>query len=183
MKEVEVKARVSDLDALQTTIEKLGIKFSKPVTQNDLVFAERLDNFTESLSGVNFLRIRKQGNKTLLTLKRPEANETVSFEREVEIYDAEPMRQIIEFLGFKLAVRVNKKRRQAKHRDLELCLDDVEGLGTFIEVEKMAEENDDSLKIQKELYTFLKQFGITDADRVEDGYDTLVAKKFGHEKN
>ena len=46
------------------------------------------------------------------------------------------MTSICEQLGFVLHVRVNKIRRKASFNGYEICLDEVEDLGSFIEVEK-----------------------------------------------
>lgn len=49
---------------------------------------------------------------------------------------------------------------------MTLCLDEVEGLGAFIEIEKMTSEND-VLAVQEELYLFLENIGITKKDLAE----------------
>ena len=55
-------------------------------------------------------------------------------------------------------------------------MDEVEGLGSFIEVEEMTEDGD-SEKIQEKLFEFLKTMGITDEDREQYGYDVLLWQK------
>jgi adenylate cyclase class IV len=51
-------------------------------------------------------------------------------------------------------------------------LDQVKGLGNFIEVEKFS--TDDTFKIQEELFRFLETLGVKRKDRVLHGYDVLV---------
>jgi adenylate cyclase class IV len=51
-------------------------------------------------------------------------------------------------------------------------LDEVDGLGSYIEVEKMSDE--DGEKIQNELFDFLQILGVSKEDRVLKGYDTLM---------
>ena len=58
---------------------------------------------------------------------------------------------------------------------MEICLDVVEGLGTFIEVEAFADGKTE--EVQERLFAFLRTLGIKDEDRVTKGYDTLVREK------
>ena len=80
-------------------------------------------------------------------------------------------------MGYKSAVQVKKTRKTAKYKDFEICLDFVEDLGDFIEVEKIAGENADSGQIQNELFEFLLNLGIRNENRVTQGYDTLIFLK------
>ena len=59
---------------------------------------------------------------------------------------------------------------------MTICLDKVEGLGEFIEVEKITEQ-DDSIQTQKKLFDFLKSLGISEEDQVFKGYDTLIEEQ------
>jgi len=103
-------------------------------------------------------------------------NQLASIEHEVEINNAQEGHSIIKELGFKEVVRVNKVRRKAKYKDLTICLDVVEELGSFIEVEKMSED-EDMLQIQEELMEFLIRLGVNPKDRIKKGYDDLIFYK------
>ena len=58
-------------------------------------------------------------------------------------------------LGFKPVAEVSKIRKRYKIDEFEICLDDVEGVGTFVEVEtkgdNMAELRDKALAILENL--------------------------------
>jgi adenylate cyclase class IV len=54
-------------------------------------------------------------------------------------------------------------------------VDDVEGLGFFVEVEKFSE--DDPVIVRKELFDFLISFGISKTDEINVGYDILMLDK------
>ena len=66
-------------------------------------------------------------------------------------------------------------------REIEVCLDSVEGLGDFIWAEKLTEDNTDHQQVMDELWTLLERFGASRADEVTDGYDTLMNRKRGKE--
>lgn len=95
-------------------------------------------------------------------------------ERETTIGDAEPVVDMLSRVGYRFGIHIRKTRRVARLEDLELCLDEVDGLGTFVEVEKLADERVDVDKIQSELWELLLELGVSSEDRVHKGYDTLM---------
>ena len=175
-KEIEVKARLKNIEALINKLSVLGVLLSEPVRQEDTIYTNLPDGeFADFKPGVNFLRIRKSGGKVLFTLKQSFVNELEGIEKELEISNEKEMEDILSLLGYHQAVKVIKTRRKAKYKDYEICLDEVEALGSFIEVEKLTDE--DSEKVQNEMFDFLISLGIEKADRVINGYDTLVYLK------
>ena len=180
MKEIEIKVRVDDLDALEKKFEERGIKFGPAVTQFDRCFAEDIDSLGESQPGVKFFRLRCQNDEVILTFKRT-LHDTVSTEHELVISDEAQAVAILGELGFKEGVQVTKKRRKAKHNDIEICLDEVEGLGTFLELEKLSVEAD-SHRVQDELFAWANQFGVSREDQVLIGYDIMAFRKNRAEK-
>ena len=175
MQEIEVKAKIHDVQIMRQALERLGVTLSEPVTQNDIVFQSAFSP-VGPMEKRPVLRIREQGNVVLFTVKISQSNELDSIEHEVEVSDAKEMHKLLLSLGFTEAVRVKKTRQKAKYQAYEICVDDVEHLGHYIEVEKLAEKADGG-KVQDELFRFLKSFGINPADRVQQVYDTLMEKK------
>jgi adenylate cyclase class 2 len=171
-KEIEVKAKVKNLEDISQKIISLGSILSEPITQDDAIFVNLTGSFTDFKRGENFLRIRKNNQKILFTVKQPQKNELDCIEHEVEVSDAEELQNILELMGYHEAVQVHKVRRKAKYKDYEICLDEVRDLGSFIEVEKITDG--DGEKVQEELFLFLESLGVQREDRVVHGYDTLV---------
>ncbi len=133
------------------------------------------------MPGSNFLRIRKArgssseypgGWKIIFNIKQPQSNELDCIERETEINDADQMKGAIELLGYHQAIHVVKTRTKTKYQDMEICLDEVEELGSFIEVEKIVEGEGET--VQNELFGFLETIGVSKENRVLKGYDTLL---------
>jgi adenylate cyclase class 2 len=175
MFEVEVKARVKNLEKLKSKLEAMGCVFSKEIEQEDRIFTDSDEDFAAYQPGVNFLRIREQGDKVLFTLKRSRSNELDSIEHEITVNDADELKNIIQSLGYHEAARVNKRRQQTKYKEYQISLDEVEGLGKFIEVEQFTDE--ESKQAQEQLFKFLESLGVFRNDRVTRGYDTLVYLK------
>ena len=57
----------------------------------------------------------------------------------MRIDDIQQMKEILGHLGFILSATVRKQRRKYSYQDVTLALDDVEGLGSYVEVEAQAE--------------------------------------------
>lgn len=175
-KEIEVKAKITDTTALLAKLSALGVALSEPLKQEDAIYTNFPDEeFADFKPGVNFLRIRKSNGKVLFTLKQSLVNELEGIEKELEVSSEKEMEDILSLLGYHKAVQVIKTRRKANYKDYEICLDEVETLGSFIEVEKLTDE--DSEKVQNEMFDLLIILGIEKADRVMNGYDTMVYLK------
>jgi adenylate cyclase class 2 len=176
MNEIEVKAKIGDAATIIKKLADFGGKFSEPIVQHDEVFTKKgTDPTATKMSGNPVLRIRSQGDKTIFTLKQDRENELDCIEKELEVSDKDTLRDVLDLLGFEKIVEVHKTRRKMKYNDYEICVDEVEGLGNFIEVEKFSDEPGD--KIQAELFEFLKGFGVSELDRMMHGYDTLIWEK------
>ncbi len=176
MFEVEVKAKVTDMAELREKLVNNGCVFEKAVTQKDRIFVPNNVAIYPVPSGVNVLRVREQDGKYEVNLKQPRANELDCLEVEFPAEDPEQIYEMFRLLGFKELARVSKTREKGKWRGLTVCLDRVEELGDFIELEKMAESGD-PLVLQHELSEVLKGIRFTEADKVEHGYDILMILK------
>jgi adenylate cyclase class 2 len=169
-KEIEVKVKVEDFQNLLTKLQNLGCEFTQPIEQDDTIFINYDRPFVEFTPKDTFLRIRKSGGKTIFTFKQGE--EMNSVEREFVVSDAKQLEDTLVFLGFHAAVRVKKVRRKTTYKEYEICLDEVESLGSFVEIEKITSENAED--VQKEMFAFLVSLGVKNTDRVLNGYDTLT---------
>ncbi|MCU0680170.1 MAG: class IV adenylate cyclase [Planctomycetes bacterium] len=171
-REIEVKIQVTDFSDFKNKLEALGCVFSEPIFQEDTVYAREGISYDNIPLGEMFLRIRKQGGKIIFTLKKPQSNELDCIEKELIVDDEQELIDIINLLGYREVITIKKRRQKTKWNDLEICLDMVEDLGNFIEVEKLSIESGE--KIQEELYVWLESFGFTRPKEIIHGYDVLV---------
>jgi len=169
-KEIEIKIKVSDLTLVEQLLAEAGCMLGGPVVQEDTIYINYDRPFIEFKTGDVFLRIRKSNGKNLFTFKQGE--EMNSIERETEVENAEQLHDILTFLGFRPEVQVRKTRRKGAWKQYEVCLDTVDGLGSFIELEKITDE--ESGEVQDQMITDLASLGIESKERVLNGYDTLV---------
>lgn len=173
MKEVEVKAKVSNFEEIQFTLSGLGCVFSEPQIQKDRIYLPEGVEFPDKTVGTLFLRIRNSNGKHILTLKKQIGTEHENIEHELAIDNPEEADEMAKLLSFHEVLFVSKKRIKCEYEDMKICLDEIEGLGSFVEVEKMTNE-EDTQKVRKELFEFLKILGIQEEDQVEKGYATMI---------
>ncbi|NTW30660.1 MAG: class IV adenylate cyclase [Candidatus Moranbacteria bacterium] len=178
MKEIEIKARIRDIDTLTGVLAAKGFVFGEPAVQNDVIFLPAGIEFPEITKGVPVVRVRNADGVFTLTLKMRviAGKELIKLEKEVNVSDDKTAIEIVSLMGFHEVIRVGKKRMECEHDGVTVCIDDVTGLGAFIEVERLSEgENGEA--VQEDLKAFLLSLGIGTDDIVTKGYDTLLCGK------
>ena len=171
--EIEVKYHIGDHEALVAALAACGVQAGPPVEQDDQAYAPAGWRYGDSKLGVPFARLRTQAGRHVFTLKRPVDNELSCIEHETEVADREAMHHAILAMGFRPTVRIIKRRRTARIGDTCLCLDEVDGLGSFLELERIVAADTSATAVQAELAAFVAGLGI-EATRTEETYDSLV---------
>jgi adenylate cyclase class 2 len=145
--EVEQKFPVADVAALEARLTAIGAGISEPRPQIDLYFTHPARDFVRTDEA---LRIRRQGPSNSITYKGPKIDKTTKTRREIELpfppgqQSAEAWAGLLEALGFTPVAEVRKLRRKVdiswQGRRVEGSLDDVEQLGSFVELELLVHE-------------------------------------------
>ncbi len=178
MREIEIKARVSDKTSLIEKLTAARVILGEPLKQHDIVYAR-----TGAINGnpdENWLRIRTQNDeKHIFTLKRSMTGELDSIEHEVTVDNDDEMRAIIKYLGYELFSDLTKIRQKTLVGDIEICVDEVPELGVFIEAEMICDEDEDAIAIQQKLWNLLESFGVSRVNEETNGYDILMRRKLG----
>lgn len=147
MIEVEIKLPVSDRKVVEEKLRRLGFEAGELVEELDLYFSSDVHDFKQADEA---LRIRKRKNirtgelEAFLTYKGTKLDK-VSMAREeleTEIGNGEIGEKILKSIGFREDAPVRKLRQYYYLRDLTVCVDQVEGLGDFLEAEIMVEEEE-----------------------------------------
>lgn len=172
-REIEVKYHADDLAVLEAELHSRGVGLSSAVHQDDQAYAQDDWHYGMSKLGVAFARLRTQDGRHLFTLKRPTNNELACLEFETEVADRDQMHEAIQHMGFYPTVRIVKTRRSARLGELSLCLDDVEHIGTFLEIEKVIGPGQTGEAVQAELHSFACSLGV-ELERTTDTYDSLI---------
>ncbi len=182
MHEIEVKAVLRDKESIMRSLEAKGCVFSEPVTEEDTLYAEAIESMDTYNRNANFLRIRVRGDGTIIfTLKHhPERHEgrpdSMPLEHETAIASRDEMEHALLLMGYSEAVRISKTRQKAKIGNREVCIDEVAGLGSFIEIEELGSK-EDTPRIVEELLLMLGELGIERKDMFADRYDIALLKR------
>ena len=174
MKEIEIKAYLKDEAKVIANLRNLGCELSAPIRQVDTVYTRIPANTLEEyLTNDHFVRIReKSDGKFIFTVKKPLSKEVLTkAEHETQIMNNKELELALGLMGYKLASKVIKVRRTTNYKDFEICIDEVEKLGAFIEVERMSDGDVD--QVRKDLNEFLLSLGVSTEDEVRKGYDIL----------
>jgi adenylate cyclase class 2 len=171
--EIEVKYRVIERDALVQALTDQGVVLSAPVLQEDQAYAPAWWDYGKPKGGVPFGRLRTVNGKNLFTVKTPQDNEMACLEAETAVADAGQMHEALLQMGFRPTVRIVKERRTGQAGRWSLCLDEVKGLGPFLEIETVTTADESGLAIQARLDAWANGLGVK-LERVTDTYDSLV---------
>ena len=181
--EVEIKIQIDNFNEIKSRVEAVG-KLIKSIKQIDDYYIPFHENFFEKKPfPVEWLRIRTNPDKVVFEYTRAvgikdDGNYEFAEEYETEISSPEELRKILNFLDFKKYVTVNKQREYWDCGDIEIALDKIEGLGSFIEAE--AKGDFESVEQARQAcLKFLEDLGIKNAGDVEikKGYPVLLLEK------
>jgi adenylate cyclase class 2 len=145
--EVEQKHRVHDAAGLMRQLTDRGVVLEAGVTQIDKYFAHPCRDFARTDEA---LRIRTVGGGSYVTYKGPKLGGPTKTRRELELplgrndVDGGQMAELLAALGFGPVATVRKERRsfEVRHQGQRVvgALDEVDGLGSFVELELIADE-------------------------------------------
>lgn len=145
--EVESKYALSDAAKFLAQAKEQGIDWGPPIRQVDRYLRHPSRDFAQTGEA---LRLRRSGDEVFVTYKGPRRSHAVKTRREIELPltserdQFETYAELLAILGFEPVAEVAKTRRKAKLGEgdaaVELCLDQVDRLGDFVEIEAIADE-------------------------------------------
>ena len=138
--ESELKIPVTDLDQVRAFLQRAqAIEVQKMAREINLL----LDTDDGRLRNAgSLLRLRRHGNRNLLTLKGPVSYRgaiKMREEHETELSDLPRMIEIFERLGFSVFMRYEKDREEWLMEEFSVVLDHTP-MGDFVEVEGPPEQ-------------------------------------------
>lgn len=168
--EVEQKHHVEDVRLLLAQLAQRGVEPEHAVEQADQYFRHPARDFAVTDEA---LRIRTSGGRSHVTYKGPKVDVDTKTRRELElpldVHDADGSQfaELLAVLGFQPVAIVRKRRRRFRihhaGRQVAGALDDVDGVGMFVELELIAEDAnlEDTKRVIRELAAEL-QLGPTE---------------------
>ncbi len=183
--EVEVKLRVEDPEAVKNALEREG-EVVRTVRQEDVYFSHPCRDFAETDEALRLRRVVEDGQETsLVTYKGPKLGEVGKsrVEVEVEVSDGDSMRRILEELGFNPLDEFTIRKIRSVYKlaisglDIKACLDEVDGLGTFLELEIETDEDVDIDELEKRLLKIARDRLNVEGEVVRKSYLELLMQK------
>ena len=168
---VEVKTRVRDLGAVRARVEK--------VADAPAVVLDQVDTFFRTAEGRLKLRVFPDGKGELIAYRRPDSAGPKT--SEYSIYRTSQPEALGAVLRGVLGVRgvVRKRRLLYLVGQTRVHLDEVDGLGSFLELEVVLADGQapgDGEAIARRL---LDELGVRDEDRVAGAYIDLLERNVG----
>ncbi|ACX73426.1 adenylyl cyclase CyaB [Methanocaldococcus vulcanius M7] len=169
MIEVEVKVKIDNKEEISKKLKELGFKYIKKKFQEDIYFNGIDRDFKKTDEA---LRIRDEDGNFFITYKGPKLDNISKTREEIEvkIEDKEKMRKILKKLGFKEVPPIRKIREIYKKGDIEASIDEVDSLGTFLELEKPVKSMEEKDNALKEILTILKALNISNDNIIRKSY-------------
>lgn len=171
--EIEIKAWVDDFEGI---LKQLRSKYTfVQEYQKDDRYYRGTDNSTGESRGI---RIRKQGDEFIVTYKERSHQDKVevNLEKEVSIDSRENFEYILNALGYKPEIEKVKVGYHFEESGINLELSHVKGLGNFIEIEIVEEDNTEVEAAKEKIFNILDDLGIS-RDKIEDRYYTQMLKE------
>ncbi|NLX98568.1 MAG: class IV adenylate cyclase [Rhodopirellula sp.] len=169
--EVELKFPIADLSVLRRKLTELGADWFDTRDEADTYYAHPSRDFVETDEA---LRIRRVDDHSRMTYKGPKLDAATKSRREIELplgdtaQAAADWASLLEALGFRPVATVRKHREKAlvpwQGREVEASLDQVASVGTFVELELMAEDDEfDSARAT--VSTLAEHLGLCESER------------------
>lgn len=160
--EFEVKARVPP-----GRVADLRARLGEPLAveaHRDAYYAHPARDFAATDEA---LRLSRRGDRVELTYKGPRLDARTKARREVTLglADAAAAEALLDGLGFRLVAEVRKTRTLFEAAGFEVALDDVPGLGAFVELERVLPEGASREAAEREAFALLDAWGLRETER------------------
>lgn len=183
MIEVEVKAKIGDFKSLKIELKKINAIKIREEHQKDTYFSSPIKDFAKTDEALRIREISiKNDVNTVITYKGPKIENTSKTREEIEIAidNKYKINKLFENLGFKKAGIVVKNREIYELNEYIISLDNVEGLGPYIEIEVDLEDGSDFQPALDGIFDTFEKLRIFDGFE-RTSYLELLEKKINYQ--
>lgn len=148
--EVEQKYWLAETEEFKHRLKSVSAEFLRTIHQADTYYNHPLRDFAQTDEA---LRIRRTEDENFVTFKGPKIDTTTKTRIELELplpsgaEGAQQFGALLEALSFRLVTTVKKTRQlyrvKRNGREIEVALDRVEEVGSFVELETTAQSKAD----------------------------------------
>jgi len=165
LKNIEIKAKIRDYDKVKRLVEELCPKPVQTEQQEDTFF----------ITSKGRLKLRKnKSNSALIYYDRKDSLEPSQSDIAISFSDSPDTLKSV--LSKSLGIRgiVKKNRTLYKYGQTRIHLDDVEGLGKFIELEVVLKSNQTSKDGENIAIDLMSKFNTHKTDLIDVAYIDLI---------
>ena len=182
MIEVEIKLPLFRRSVTERTLTAFGFKPGNLVKESDFYFTSDFHDFMKTDEA---LRIRTCDNfntretASFLTYKGAKLDTVSTTRKELEtrIDDAETTREILISLGYKRLYPVTKLRQYYHKGMMTACVDQVEGLGSFLELEILVNTLEEKENALQSIEALLVDMGSSLRETTRKSYLAMLLSK------
>ena len=174
MLEFELKVRTSSLDPVRQQLIGHNARFCGRIHEHDIYYNAPHRDFGITDEAI---RVRYTNDHALVTYKGAKIKTSGLKAREelnIVVDSGTVFEQMLDRLGFTRTAEVNKWRENYRLFDAAITLDEVESLGTFVEIEILAE--DESSDAAARIQEIAKEIGV-DGEPILDSYLEMLLSK------
>jgi adenylate cyclase class 2 len=175
MLEIELKVRILSLDPLRQRLSMLHARSCGRIHEHDIYYNAPHRDFGVTDEAI---RVRYTDDHSVVTYKGAKIKASGLKAREelsVTVESGEVFEQMLDRLGFTKTAEVNKWRENYQFKNAAISLDTVDELGTFAEIEIMAENDDSDASAQIEKIS--KEIGIQGEPILTSYLELLLSKR------
>ena len=171
MLEIELKYRVADFDYARSILAQWNARVQPTIDEADYYFNAPDRDFATTDEA---FRLRVIGDENRITYKGPKQGGLAKTRTEIEIalasgaVTADAFRQLVQHLGYRPTAVVRKRRTVSQMTRagfaVEICFDEVEGIGRFVEIEIVADASRRT-EAEQVLLTIAGELNLRDVER------------------
>ncbi|HOV63559.1 MAG TPA: class IV adenylate cyclase [Spirochaetia bacterium] len=171
--EIECKAWVRDRERLLSALRSSAV-FVKGFEKRDIYYFDPHHPEDQSRE----VRLREESGKWVVTFKDKTIRDGVEVngEHEFSVSDGSEFLELLRRLGLKEKCRKVKRGELYRIGETSVELSDVEGLGCFIEVEKIVSDPTTVEEVRRNVRSILSRLGIPEEDIEPRYYIDMLAE-------
>lgn len=183
MIEVEIKLPVPEADAVKEKLLNLGFREERWIQEHDVYFDDSRNSIRTRGEALRVRETRDcrtgQVSAQMNYKGRKLDDQTMTRqELETEVGDGAVCRAILQAAGYAPAVpEVWKERRMLRKDEITACLDHVQGLGGFLELEILVKGEEEREEALKKIEATLSRLGYRICDTVRTSYLSMLQNK------
>ncbi|MHA2253513.1 MAG: class IV adenylate cyclase [Candidatus Kariarchaeaceae archaeon] len=170
--ELKIPAR---LESIRSRLKDKNAKFIEKEINLDTYYNHPQRNFIESDEA---LRIRTTQSSNILTYKGEKIDTRSKSRKEINIkYEGNTMGDLLESLGFTKSGEVHKHREIWELDNTKVLLDEVTGLGSFVELEIDGSDTSETDSMVNILEKTARKLGLDPDDQIRTSYLELLEQR------